>query len=84
MLIVMKNDASVEQIDMICDVIKKMGYTPQSVPGVQRTTICVLGNKTRVDSSRIELMDGVKEVIHVTKPYKLVSHERNKEYRIVC
>ncbi|MHB9027272.1 MAG: 3-deoxy-7-phosphoheptulonate synthase, partial [Candidatus Latescibacterota bacterium] len=51
--------------------------------GVQRTTICVLGNKTRVDSSQIEVMEGVVEVIHVTKPYKLVSLE-GKERSVVC
>ena len=75
MLIVMKNDATVEQINAVSEVIRSMGFTPEPVPGVQRTTICVLGNKTRVDSYQIELMKGVKEVIHVTKPYKLVSLE---------
>ena len=53
MLIVMKNDATVDQINAVSEVIRSMGFTPEPVPGVQRTTICVLGNKTRVDSYQI-------------------------------
>jgi 3-deoxy-7-phosphoheptulonate synthase len=82
MLIVMKNDATESQIAAVSQVIRAMGFTPQPMPGIQRTTICVLGNKTRVDSSQIEVMDGVIEVIHVTKPYKLVSLE-GKERSVV-
>lgn len=75
MLVVMKNDATDDNIRAVSDYIYGLGFTPQTVPGVQRTNICVLGNKTRVDSTHIEMMSGVKEVIHVTKPFKLVSRE---------
>ncbi|MCD6307396.1 MAG: 3-deoxy-7-phosphoheptulonate synthase [Candidatus Latescibacteria bacterium] len=73
MLIVMRKDATEADIAAVNHVVEEMGYTPQPVPGIQRINICVLGNKTRVDSSYIEMMPGVEEVIHVTKPYKLVS-----------
>jgi 3-deoxy-7-phosphoheptulonate synthase len=82
MLIVMKNNATSDQVAAVAAVIRSMGYTPQPVPGVQRTTICVLGNTGRVDSSQIEVMPGVWEVIHVTKPFKLVSRE-GKERTVV-
>jgi 3-deoxy-7-phosphoheptulonate synthase len=82
MLIVMKNDASPAQVQAVESVVRVLGFTPQPVPGVQRTTICVLGNKSRVDATQIEVMDGVWEVIHVTKPYKLVSRE-GKERTVV-
>lgn len=82
MLIVMKNDATESQVAAVGAVIRAMGFTPQPMPGIQRTTICVLGNKSRVDSSQIEVMDGVMEVIHVTKPFKLVSRE-GKEPTVV-
>ena len=82
MLIVMKNDASPAQVQAVESVVRALGFTPQPVPGVQRTTICVLGNKSRVDATQIEVMDGVWEVIHVTKPYKLVSRE-GKERTVV-
>jgi len=82
MLIVMKNNATPDQVQAVETVIRSLGYTPQPVPGVQRTTICVLGNTGRVDSSQIEVMPGVWEVIHVTKPFKLVSRE-GKERTVV-
>lgn len=75
----MDNGATAEQISAVSDYIRSLGFTPQPVPGIQRTNICVLGNKTRVDSSHIELMGGVKEVIHVSKPYKLVSKETKEK-----
>ena len=61
MLIVMKNDATESQIAAVSNIIRSMGFIPQPMPGIQRTTICVLGNKNRVDSSQIEMMDGVIE-----------------------
>lgn len=79
MLVVMRNDASEEQCGAVADVIRSMGYSAERVPGAQRIAICVLGNKSRVDSSYIETMDGVKEVIHVTKAYKLVSKEAKEK-----
>ena len=83
MLVIMNNDASVEEIDAVNNEIQKMGFHPKAVPGVQRTTICVLGNEDRVDTSHIVTLPGVKEIIHVTKPYKLVSREGDKESIIV-
>lgn len=75
MLILMKNDATDEQINAVVDKIKKMGFTPCPIPGAQRTAIGVIGNEGRVDSSQIEYLQGVKDVIHVSKPFKRASKE---------
>jgi 3-deoxy-7-phosphoheptulonate synthase len=42
-----------------------------------------VGNDGRVDGSRIEALDGVAEVIHVTQPYKQVSREWRAENTVV-
>jgi 3-deoxy-7-phosphoheptulonate synthase len=52
-----------------------MGLTAQPIPGSQRTAIGVLGNKGYVDDASIRDLPGVKDVIHVTKPYKVVSRD---------
>lgn len=83
MLVVMNSDVTEEQIQGVMDVISSLGFTPKPVPGVQRTTICVLGNETRVDDTKILPLPGVREVIHVSKPYKLVSREGGKEQIVV-
>lgn len=79
MLIVMKQDATSEQIASVVEVIQSMGYEARPMPGRQRTTVGLIGNDGRVDSSRVEALGGVAEVIHVTKPYKQVSREWKPE-----
>src|SRR5207248_6313770 len=49
----------------------------------QRTAVGLVGNDGRVDSSRIEALAGVAEVIHVSKPYKQVSREWKAEDTVV-
>jgi 3-deoxy-7-phosphoheptulonate synthase len=83
MLVVMENHATREQVERVVAVIEEMGYTARPMPGEQRTAIGLVGNDGRVDSSRIESLSGVAEVIHVTKPYKQVSREWKAENTIV-
>src|SRR5688572_20324002 len=83
MLVVMQHDATREQIDRVVRVIEEMGYQARAMPGSQRTAIGLVGNDGRVDSSRIEALPGVGEVIHVSKPYKQVSREWKHENTVV-
>jgi 3-deoxy-7-phosphoheptulonate synthase len=83
MLVVMKNDATEAQVKAIISEIESMGYRGVPMPGVQRTAVCIVGNQGPVDDSRLRLMEGVKETIRVTKPYKLVSRETHPEARVI-
>ena len=53
------------------------------MPGAQRTAVCIVGNKGPVEDSRLLALDGVKETIPVTKPYKLVSRETHPESTVI-
>ena len=75
LLIVMHHKASPRQIDSVIAAVKNMGLTAKPIPGSQRTAIGVLGNKGYIDDLNIRDLPGVKEVIHVTKPYKMVSRD---------
>ena len=75
MLIVMKQDATPEEIAGVVSIIAAMGYEARPMPGRQRTTVGLVGNDGRVDSSTIAGLSGVAEIIHVSKPYKQVSRE---------
>ncbi|MEW5822218.1 MAG: 3-deoxy-7-phosphoheptulonate synthase [Cyanobacteriota bacterium] len=75
MLVLMKNDATEENINAVIEKIKKMGFTPCPIPGAQRTAIGIIGNDGRIDSSPIEYMLDVAGVIHVSKPFKRASKE---------
>ena len=83
MLVVMEHGASEAQIARVVEVIREMGYQPRPMPGAQRTTVGLVGNDGRVDGSQLEALDGVAEVIHVSKPYKQVSREWRPENTIV-
>lgn len=83
MLIVMRSEATPDQIHRVCDTIQEMGYTARPMPGKQRTTVGLVGNDGRVDGSRLEALPGVQEVIHVSKPYKQVSREWKPEPTVV-
>ena len=75
MLIVMHHNAGKKQIEAITKAVEKMGLTAAPIPGSERTAIGVLGNKGYVDDSTIRDLPGVQQVIHVSKPYKLVSRD---------
>lgn len=83
MLVVMKNDATAEQVKAVILEIEKMGYRGIPMPGAQRTAVCIIGNKGPVEDSQLLAIDGVKETIPVTKPYKLVSRETKAESTII-
>ena len=75
MLIVMHRNATQKQIGAVLKAVEKMGFTASSIPGSERTAIGVLGNKGYVDDLSIRDFPGVKDVIHVSKPYKMVSRD---------
>jgi 3-deoxy-7-phosphoheptulonate synthase len=75
MLIVMHHAATASQVDAVVAAVKAMGLIAQPIPGSERTAIGVLGNEGYVDDSTIRDLPGVREVIHVSKPYKLVSRD---------
>jgi 3-deoxy-7-phosphoheptulonate synthase len=79
MLVIMKNDASEEQVQAVIDQIEKLGFRGIPIPGVQRTAVCIVGNQGYVDDSQLLSLDGVKETLRVTKPYKLVSRETHPQ-----
>ena len=83
MLIVMHHNAGKVQIDAVIDAIRCMGFQGLPIPGSERTAIGVLGNKGYVDDSTIRDLPGVQEVIHVSKPYKLVSRDFHPQPTII-
>jgi 3-deoxy-7-phosphoheptulonate synthase len=75
MLIVMLHKATQEQVGAVLDAVRRLGYTPQPIPGENRVAIGVLGNQGYVDEEPFRDLPGIQELIHVTKPYKLVSRD---------
>src|SRR3954454_24719547 len=83
MLIVMKVDATDEEIKEVERVITELGYRPHIMPGAARTAIGITGNNGPVDITPFETLPGVAEAIRVTKPYKLVTLDLRPEKTVV-
>lgn len=83
MLVVMNKTATQEEIDNVVACIEKRGYTARPIPGGERVSIGILYNKGSVDASFFRGVTGVKDLIPVTRPYKLVSREFKPENTVV-
>ena len=83
MLVVMKPQATPEEIQVVCDHIQQLGFRAHPLPGAQRTAIGITGNQGQVESGSLEELSGVAEVIRVSKPYKLVSRDLKEEDTVI-
>ena len=51
MLVVMKNDATEEQVQAVIKEIEKMGYRGIPMPGAERTAVCIVEKKDPLTAS---------------------------------
>lgn len=79
----MRSDATPDQIAAVSAAVEDMGFEARRIDGRQRTTVAIVGNESRVDGTRFAAMPGVQDVIHVTRPYRLVSREWHPEPTVV-
>ena len=82
MLIVMQSGCSEDKISNVIEFIKQKGFDAHISKGEEHTVIGAVGSKI-IDKRDIELLDGVKEVIRISSPYKLVSRVFKPEDTIV-
>jgi 3-deoxy-7-phosphoheptulonate synthase len=83
MLVVMKAQATPEEIQAVCEHIEQLGFRPHALPGAQRTAIGITGNQGEVDRGNLESLSGVAEVIRVSKAYKLASRDVKEEDTVI-
>src|SRR3954469_645822 len=83
MLIVMKSDATDDQVEAVLRVVEELGFKGHPMPGATRTAIGITGNQGAVDPSHFENLAGVAEAIRVSKPYKLISLDIKPEKTVV-
>jgi 3-deoxy-7-phosphoheptulonate synthase len=79
----MEAAASAEQIAAVVRHIERLGLRAHPIPGAHRTAIGVTGQQAQKDPTNVENFPGVKEVIQVTQPYKLVSREAKPDDTVV-
>ncbi len=83
MLILLRHDATKEEIRTITEKVRELGFTPHEIPGVQRVAIGITGNKAKVSPDNFLVLPGVVDVISVSKPFKLVGRDFKPEQTVV-
>jgi 3-deoxy-7-phosphoheptulonate synthase len=72
MVIVMEETATEEQISSVIDKLVRLGFDIHRSTGVRHTVLGAVGERD-IDWRDIELLEGVKEVLRISAPYKLAS-----------
>ena len=82
MLIVMQPNTTEDKIEKVVNFIKEKGFEAHISKGSDHTVIGAVGRKV-IDKRDIELLDGVREVIRISSPYKLVSRVFKEDDTII-
>ena len=83
MLVVMRAQASADDIRRVCERIQSLGFRAHVMPGAERTAVGITGNHGPVNPAEFEDLPGVAEAIPVSKAYKLVSREVKPDDTVV-
>lgn len=83
MIIVLKRNATEDQMNYIVERVKKLGLTPHVSRGTERTIIGVIGPEDILRVTPLEAFPGVEKAIPVLAPYRLVSREFKSENTVI-
>ena len=73
MVIVMEQGATEEQVQKVIETLVEVGYDVHRSTGVSHTVLGAVGTpRQAVDPQALELIPGVREVVRISEPYKLV------------
>ncbi|MBM3945228.1 MAG: 3-deoxy-7-phosphoheptulonate synthase [SAR202 cluster bacterium] len=75
MIVVLRSQSSQQQTDAVLKHLTDRGLKGHVSKGVERTIIGVIGPIPPELQDELEVMEGVSEVVRITKPYKLASRE---------
>jgi 3-deoxy-7-phosphoheptulonate synthase len=73
MVVVMQAEATSEQIQHVIDRLGSIGFDVHRSTGESHTVLGAVGVHPDFDPRDIELIEGVREVVRITQPYKLAS-----------
>lgn len=83
MIVVMEPKATENQIDKVVDYIQSKGLRVNINRGEHLTVVAVLGDKSKLNPTSINAIDGVHEIKIIQEPYKLVSRSTKEEDTII-
>jgi 3-deoxy-7-phosphoheptulonate synthase len=79
MIIVMNHNATKSQIDHVCDVADKARVKTHVVQGEEQVSISMIGHTEALNPRDFQTLEGVEEVIRISRPFKQASVDSRKE-----
>jgi len=79
-MIIMKAEATDAEVENVVNEIKKYGLRADVSRGEHLTIIGLVGDERKIPFSRFALLPGVKDVMRIEIPYKLISREYSKYF----
>lgn len=83
MVIILKNNATEEQIKNVKDHLIEYGFQIHESKGELKTILGAIGVKPDFDTRKIRILDGVADVYRVTAPFKLASRDFKENNTVV-
>ena len=83
MMIIMKANATPQQVEAVITQIKGMGLAVHLSQGVEATIIGAIGETHNIPMERFESLEGVDIVQRITQPYKLASRQFHPEDSVI-
>ena len=84
MIVVMAQASTQDHLDAVQTHLSVRGLKAHLSRGVERTVIGVIGQIYPELQNEIEVMDGVSEVVRISKPYKLASRDFHPEDTVIA
>lgn len=83
MIVVMKKNATEQQVSKVLERIKEKGMKAHISKGDFVTIIGIIGDESKVPESQIRAIEGVEKIMPVLKPYRLASRDFHPENRVI-
>ena len=83
MIVVMRHDATQDNMDGVIQKIEELGYKADVEVGDFTSVVAVLGDTTAGGDDVLRILPGVDHVIRIMKPYKHVSRDFRKRDTII-
>src|SRR5258706_8030346 len=83
MMIIMKANATPQEVEAVIAKIKSAGLNVHLSEGVEATIIGAIGETHNIPTDLFEGMDGVETVQRITQPYKLASRQFHPEDSVI-
>ena len=83
MIIVLRPDATEEQLQHLVEVIQQAGLQAHVSAGTERTIVGAIGDESKIRSVPFTAIPGVESAVPILKPYKLAGRSLHSERDII-